>query len=170
MPARPPSDSLRSRVAPKLPGLAGAAQKVTSQIGTVDAFVDSGLEKQKRRVAQETLATEQSYVNNVRAILKFYFFPLRDAVYSPGGAIIGMDKIVKIFANLEDILLINEELLKKLHERVEENGESRLGDIFLNMAFALKLYSRYMSNFIEACASPAHPCTTRMLSPACGGE
>ena len=30
------------------------------------------------------------------------------------GSIIGMEKIVKIFANLEDLLIINEELEKKL--------------------------------------------------------
>lgn len=54
---------------------------------------------------------------------------------------------------MEDILLISEELLVGLHTRVEVEGQRKVSDIFLNMGFAFKLYSRYISRYEKASAA-----------------
>ena len=54
---------------------------------------------------------------------------------------------------MEDILLISEELLEALHTRVEVEGQRKVSDIFLNMGFAFKLYSRYISRYEKASAA-----------------
>jgi len=64
-----------------------------------------------------------------------------------------MEKVYRIFSNLEDILLVNRELLAQLRDRVEGDDASardRVGDIFLNMSFALKIYSKYIGDYDTA--------------------
>ena len=68
-----------------------------------------------KKVVKETLKTERNYACNIRGLLELYFQPLRDAAYV--NPIIDMGKIVKIFANMEDILIINEELCCMLEQR-----------------------------------------------------
>ena len=63
------------------------------------------------------------------------------------GEIIGMDKVTRVFSNIEDIVIIHDALLRQLEERIKLDESDRVGDIFLNMSFALKLYSRYIANF-----------------------
>ena len=58
------------------------------------------------------------------------------------GEIIGMDKVTRVFSNIEDIIIIHDALLRQLEERIKLDECDRVGDIFLNMSFALKLYSR----------------------------
>ena len=45
---------------------------------------------------------------------------------------------------------MNRELLGQLRQRVEEDGEDRVGDIFLKICFALKIYSRYIGDYDAA--------------------
>ena len=61
--------------------------------------------------------------------------------------IIPMEKVYRIFSNLEDILLVNRELLCQLTARIEDEGSDRVGDIFLTMSFALKIYARYIGEY-----------------------
>jgi hypothetical protein len=55
-----------------------------------------------------------------------------------------------MFGNIQDILLVAEELAEMLRERVIEQQQESVTDIFLNMGFAFKLYSRYISQFQKA--------------------
>ena len=81
-----------------------------------------------------------------------YHHPLADSVFAEGGAILPMEKVYRIFSNLEDILLVNQELLAQLKARVEGDPATcdRVGDIFLNMSFALKIYSKYIGDYDTA--------------------
>ena len=46
---------------------------------------------------------------------------------SADGDILGLDKVAKIFSNIEDIALINEALLKQLDERIRIDESDRVG-------------------------------------------
>ena len=101
----------------------------------------------KRSALQEILTYVESQSDKLNGLVEIYLRPLNDASFRSGGEILGLDKITKIFSNIEDIAMINEALYKQLDERIRVDGSDRVGDIFLNMSFALKLYSRYISNF-----------------------
>lgn len=107
----------------------------------------AALETQKRRILEEIVATETFYVRCLDTLVKQYMQPLADSGYGEGGAIVPMEKIYKIFGNLEDIVLVNTELLAQLKTRIEDDKSDRVGDIFLNMSFALKIYSRYIGDY-----------------------
>ena len=109
-----------------------------------------GLEKQKRLLLAEIVSTETFYVTCLDTLVTAYRDPLADSGYGEGGAIVPMEKVYRIFGNLEDIVLVNRELLAQLKTRIEDDKSDRVGDIFLNMSFALKIYSRYIGDYDAA--------------------
>ena len=108
----------------------------------------------------EILTYVESQSEKLNGVVEVYLKPLNDASYSADGEILGLDQVAKIFSNIEDIALINEALHKQLDERIRVDESDRVGDIFLNMSFALKLYSRYITNFAAA-RSASRPRSTR---------
>lgn len=74
------------------------------------------------------------------------------AVAGNGIEILSRKSITDIFSNLHDILAVNQELMRRLTNRI--NGSTswnpetdKLGDIFLKMAPYFKMYSIYVKNF-----------------------
>jgi len=100
----------------------------------------------KDPVIREILETETRYLESLRVIQDVYFTPLFEKAN-------GMQPIIKlhelhgIFLNIEDIILVAVELEKKLRDRVEVNKSSKVGDIFLNLAWGFNLYRRYASEY-----------------------
>ena len=117
----------------------------------------------KTKVLVEIVSTEDTYVDCVTTLLEEYYYPLRDAQYTHEGPILPMEKVMRIFSNLEAIVLVNSELLDKLKRRIEDDGSDRVGDIFLSMSFALKLYQQYITNYDIARAT-LHECDAGKFS------
>ncbi|KAJ8599236.1 hypothetical protein CTAYLR_006205 [Chrysophaeum taylorii] len=105
--------------------------------------IDPRLEDQRSKILDEIVSTEEFYVKCLEILVFEYAHALFDSTYDK--AIVPMEQVFIIFSNVEDILLVNRELLSQLRERPEE-----VGKIFLNMSFALRLYSRYIVDYDAA--------------------
>eukprot|EP01046_Picozoa_sp_COSAG06_P057879 COSAG06_NODE_11432_length_1511_cov_1.965297_2_plen_183_part_00 len=123
------------------------------------------------RVAQEVLMTERSYVANLRNLHELYYKRLHLACFYPKDhpqRFLELDVVLRLFSNIEDLVLINEELLGELErnavsKQTELDQALHIGAIFLKMAFALILCTHHSH-------SPAHPqhhialhCTARAM-------
>ncbi|PRP81712.1 hypothetical protein PROFUN_10812 [Planoprotostelium fungivorum] len=107
----------------------------------------------RSKVAFEILSTEKKYVENL-SILKerqCFFDPLRESLVT-SRPILSHDKIGIIFSNFHLIRSINEELCKKLADRIQNWGpHQRIGDIFVNVAPSLQFsYSHYVNSYDQA--------------------
>lgn len=102
------------------------------------------------RVAHEILDTERVYVEHLEFLFKCVLVPLRAAVEA-NNPIISDNEIRVIFNETEVLLNYNRLLLVQLEQRVGKwNVHQCLGDIFLQIAGFLKIYSRYCSHYSEA--------------------
>lgn len=113
-------------------------------------------------VAQEVLMTERAYVANLRNLYELYYKRLHLACFFPKEhpqRFLELDVVMRLFSNIEDLVLINEELLDEL-ERNAASKEPRLdqalhiGSIFLKMAFALLLCAHLCSSRSAPCELP----------------
>ncbi|RDD41506.1 putative protein tag-52 [Trichoplax sp. H2] len=95
------------------------------------------LAKKYRKVEAEVFQSERTYQRHLRVIIKHFLEPLRNHGYIPDAEIDG------IFSNIEQILHVNEELLKRM---------TRFGiaEAFAALTPFLKLYSLYASNYDRA--------------------
>lgn len=132
------------------------AVRTASEATPPPAFPGLTIEKRKQleqrvdNILKEILKTEQDYVEAMREVVEDFYRPLLDSSFSVEGAILDSEGVHQIFGNVEDILLISEELLQGLHTRIVVEGQRKVSDIFLNMGFAFKLYSRYISRYEKA--------------------
>lgn len=102
------------------------------------------------RVAHEILSTERVYVEHLEFLFKNILLPLRAAAEA-NNPIISDNEIRAIFNETESLLNYNRLLLVQLEQRVGKwNVQQCLGDIFLQIAGFLKIYSRYCSHYSEA--------------------
>lgn len=107
--------------------------------------------RHQKRIVEEVISSEKTYVASLETLVQ-YSHELEDAAR---GGCLPLEKVVRIFSNVEDLLLVNRELLGQLEARFEDS--CRIGDIFQNMSFALRLYSRYITDY-EAARSTLADC------------
>eukprot|EP01112_Ceratiomyxa_fruticulosa_P009029 TRINITY_DN234_c0_g3_i1.p1 TRINITY_DN234_c0_g3~~TRINITY_DN234_c0_g3_i1.p1 ORF type:complete len:784 (+),score=187.98 TRINITY_DN234_c0_g3_i1:333-2684(+) len=104
----------------------------------------------REHVAQEILSTEKTYISSLTWVKNNVLTPLRNAIDSHT-PIIEDNELRVIFSNLEIILSYNQILLEQLESRVGNwTPHQLLGDIFLQIASYLKIYSQYCSNYNDA--------------------
>jgi len=128
------------------------------------------------QIANELLATERTYVEWLTICVEHFLKPLR----GEESTVLPQEKVNSIFSNIEDILQMNTLLLHDLEERMENWNASRcIGDLFLQMAPFLRIYSAYVSNFddasstLEACEKQpgfASFLKVRFEDPACKNQ
>ncbi|KAJ3025461.1 UNVERIFIED_CONTAM: Myosin 10A, isoform D [Siphonaria sp. JEL0065] len=110
---------------------------------SLDKLGISPAERKRQEVIYEIISTEKDYVADLQVILGVYMHKLKT-----GKVLRGKD-ISVIFSNLEVILPVNMELLKRLEERqaLHINGVvEQIGDIFIKVTDYLKMYTMYCSN------------------------
>ena len=106
------------------------------------------------QVAQEVLMTERSYVANLRNLYELYYKRLHLACFFPKDhpqRFLELDVVMRMFSNIEDLVLINEELLDALERNAASKAPRidralQVGAIFHKMAFALVLCTRFHSS------------------------
>ncbi|KAJ3157753.1 hypothetical protein HDU89_000131 [Geranomyces variabilis] len=118
------------------------------------ASSESLLGSSKRsKIANEILESERRYVDSLIQLRKTFFEPLMAAVGTPS-EIIPRKTIQNVFSELPGLINVNTELLKQLENRLEaepwSSSDGFMGDIFLNLAPYLKMYSSYVKNFNNA--------------------
>ncbi len=130
-------------------------------------------EKERKLISavQELVETERTYVIGLQTLSKYFYNPIR---YTPKSLLLrkstknDMEKSNEriltneetnhIFSNVSTLLPFHEELLRLLEERLavsaSDDTSSRLdlkvGDIFLERAPFLKMYTIYLNNYQNA--------------------
>jgi len=98
-------------------------------------------------VLNEVVRTERDYITDIGCLVKVFLFPISAT------NTLKKEDMEAIFSNIEDVVPIHIEFLKKLEEKLseaEEEGmplhEVAIGDIFIRFFHYFKLYSIYASN------------------------
>eukprot|EP01090_Pellita_catalonica_P004145 TRINITY_DN1398_c0_g1_i1.p1 TRINITY_DN1398_c0_g1~~TRINITY_DN1398_c0_g1_i1.p1 ORF type:complete len:563 (-),score=123.30 TRINITY_DN1398_c0_g1_i1:119-1807(-) len=98
----------------------------------------------RKKVIAEIMATESSYVNSLRTVVKQVVSPLRHTTLK----IITKEELGACFMNIEDILLFHEKLLQTVKDRIDAwTSESTIGDIFLQNVEKFSIYRPYLQNY-----------------------
>eukprot|EP01043_Picozoa_sp_COSAG02_P044301 COSAG02_NODE_3944_length_6003_cov_3.206978_6_plen_136_part_00 len=98
--------------------------------------------------------TERAYVANLRNLYELYYKRLHLACYFPKDhpqRFLELDVVMRMFSNIEDLVLINEELLDALERNAASEASQvdralQIGAIFHKMAFALILCTCFRSS------------------------
>mmetsp|Transcript_26610 Transcript_26610/g.66865 ORF Transcript_26610/g.66865 Transcript_26610/m.66865 type:complete len:1029 (-) Transcript_26610:237-3323(-) len=106
-------------------------------------------EKRRNHIAMEIGSTEASYVKSLENMLANFRKPLV-SLSTDDGPIKSSD-VTKIFSNAEQLYQLNSEILTKIQERLENwSAETLLGDIFVQLAPVMIIYTEYGNNYEEA--------------------
>lgn len=114
---------------------------------------------QKRcRVKHEILATERSYVADLKTAVTVFERPLRENAAQSKSPVVTDNECSAVFSNLQAVVLLNEQLLQALEDE-KANSENEglvgtIGQIFVEIAPYLKMYTLYVNN--HAVASETH--------------
>jgi len=117
-------------------------------------------ERRRLQIVKELLSTEEHYVQALSTISKVFLKPLRGK-YS---GLLSPEKIRYIFGNIEQLLAYHKKFSKAMKERVDQwSSEQLIGDLFVNEASFLIIYSDYVTNYLtgndtlkkEQASSPA---------------
>ncbi|KAI8914777.1 hypothetical protein DFJ77DRAFT_463294 [Powellomyces hirtus] len=107
----------------------------------------------RAKIANEILQSERRYVDSLLQLRKSFFEPLMTVV-GTASEVIPKKTIQSIFSELRGLINVNTELRKQLESRLDEqpwnSTNGCIGDIFLNLAPYLKMYSSYVKNFNNA--------------------
>ncbi|KAL6073059.1 Rho guanine nucleotide exchange factor (GEF) 17 [Balamuthia mandrillaris] len=103
-------------------------------------------DEKRANIVLEIMHTEQTYINNMRQMLKNYKGPLKTLAMTSEE--VDIEDIKHMFSNVHLILPLNEELLTNIQQRVDSwSPTQKLGDVFLRMAPFLKMYNEYGNNY-----------------------
>ena len=102
---------------------------------------------QRRRVSQEILSTEQTYLEALALLCKAFLEPMRNSRAELG---LSLEDIGMLFSNAELLLEFHSELLGKLHDADVRNAETfpresmSIGDIFVEAQPLFRAYEVYI--------------------------
>jgi hypothetical protein len=111
------------------------------------------LDKTREYIVKEILSTEKTYIDSLEEAMKKYYEPmLQEAEKDPQ---IDKELLHKIFGNMKLILPINQNhLYDVLVQRVTNwNSKTLIGDLFVNFAHLLKMYTQYSNGYDVAMKS-----------------
>jgi len=111
---------------------------------------------QRVRAVDEVFKSEKVYLATLQRIIWMYKKPLALAKDS----IISDVEVKDIFSNIEMMFEFNKNLMKDLERTKKESNSSTIGDIFLEHAPMMRLYSTYINNF-DLSMKTLETCKTR---------
>lgn len=107
----------------------------------------------RKEILKEIIETERKYVTNLKLLKELYMIPLKQSADKEGkNALITNADFRKVFANLDVIMNINGELLKRLEIHYMQNNagkkcDNSLGEIFLFVAPFFKTYTDFCRTY-----------------------
>jgi hypothetical protein len=108
------------------------------------------LEKTRAFIVKELYTTEVNYLKALLTAVNGYYIPMRNSALREGSNI-PLEAVRTIFQNIETILPLNQDLLKRLQERVQAwTPLTTIGDVFKKWAPFLKIYTLYSNNYDDA--------------------
>ncbi|XP_057342226.1 FYVE, RhoGEF and PH domain-containing protein 4-like isoform X2 [Microplitis mediator] len=119
----------------------------SEKIITVTKDTSDVKRKRAKKVADELLATEKTYVNILHLIDQVFQFRVDQE--NRAHPMFPPDTVQHIFSNIKSIYKFhNDFLLPQLEDRMKIwDQDSRIGDIMKNFAPFLKMYTEYVKNF-----------------------
>ena len=105
----------------------------------------------RKKVYEEIISTEQTYVTSLQVAVNYYILPLRKFI-GTNEEILSKEHIEKLFSNIEVIFNVNSVLLNQLSE-TQLNWDveiSTISNVFLQIIPYLKLYFEYESDYDTA--------------------
>ena len=104
----------------------------------------------RQLVANEILETELSYVSRLSSLMENYIEPLRSRLQA-GHPVLTGEQQEAIFFQIPEIVLFNTSLQLKIQDRVSRwSFMQSLGDVFLQVADGLDIYTQYVNNYNNA--------------------
>ncbi|KAJ3289122.1 hypothetical protein HK104_007720 [Borealophlyctis nickersoniae] len=100
-------------------------------------------EERRRKIVAEIVFTEQTYVKQLQALVDIYVSKLEQ------GDLLSQHDCAAIFGNVKSILKVHEQLLPDIEEAAKQPYQ-RIGQVFMDIAPFLKMYSQYYNNFETA--------------------
>jgi len=104
----------------------------------------------RQKVVREIYATEESYLNNLRILVRVYVSPLR--LDARGiNPMLNLSEVHALFSDVEAVLRISEKVFEKMTESLEKDElDDSVGKIFCEVAPLLKLYTAYVNSHHRA--------------------
>ncbi|KAJ3412973.1 cytochrome c oxidase subunit 1 [Chytridiales sp. JEL 0842] len=100
-------------------------------------------QKERNRMAAvwELMVTERDYCRDLKIIIDLFMKPMIDSKHGTG------KNINDLFANVDELLTINKELLRQLEDKYAQNPiVEGIGTIFIDMYESFSSYNQYCSN------------------------
>lgn len=123
---------------------------------TVQRFLRGFIEREKivtkrneRRngIVNEIYETEKNYIETLNTIKKLYMDPLLEKI-NANTPIISKYEYKAIFGEVTTIIGINNVIFGLIEPKIKNwNNRSTIGDVFLNIADSLKIYTKYFDGY-----------------------
>ncbi|KAN0022069.1 hypothetical protein ACTFIU_004233 [Dictyostelium citrinum] len=129
-------------------------KRIKEQIGIIQSHFQvikakNRLEKEfmRRRIAQELLSTEKSYVYNLKLIIDIFIRPLIN-FNSIEQRVLSVSEISGVFGNWERLYKINSDLLILIQSKLDSwSIDQTIGDLFIENTDSLFEYTPYVTNY-----------------------
>lgn len=123
-----------------------AVSPISEENDQVDEKEVAQQREQRKRVVQEIMTTEKTYVANIELCLKCYQKPLLEQCEDFGESV---DKVDRLFGNLAIIAKLNAKVLTDVTGVVSQWSDvtSMISPTFLRFAPFLKMYTAYSNKF-----------------------
>lgn len=118
---------------------------------------DSPLYMRREKIARELLETEEKYVQALSAMVDVYYNPLM-ALLNEGKPILSYEEIETLFSVISVIHGLHKTFLTKLSDRLKKwTWDCSIGDLFIDLCRALKIYKPFINNYENALAFCSGP-------------
>eukprot|EP01129_Flabellula_baltica_P015754 TRINITY_DN8135_c0_g1_i1.p1 TRINITY_DN8135_c0_g1~~TRINITY_DN8135_c0_g1_i1.p1 ORF type:complete len:590 (-),score=132.59 TRINITY_DN8135_c0_g1_i1:14-1783(-) len=115
-----------------------------------DPEVDAPIIARRENIAREILSTEKTYVKTLKLLKNVFMDPLNQLIVQKR-PLISSEEIEGMFSNLDELLEVNLDFLRKLGQAMENwSCETELGGIFLELAQELDIYELFINNYDSA--------------------
>lgn len=112
---------------------------------------DTKLNAHRKKVLFEVLSTEASYFQALDTIVEYFYKPFSGAAAKPNNGIITKEEVSAIFGSILEIHKFSKMLLALFDARLQKWPSVQLfGDIFLDHADEMMVYSDYINGFDQA--------------------
>lgn len=114
------------------------------------SFINDKSLSARQKVVRELYATERSYLNNLKTLVKVYVSPLRLDARSIT-PMLNLDEVHALFSDVEAVLRISEKVYGDMTIYMERGKlDEHIGSMFSSLAPLFKLYTSYVNSHHRA--------------------